>query len=272
MNLAIEMKQLQAKFKLTPNEIEKIEENRKWAKKLCDGFGPMTIRGNKPVLVCGDWHIPFFDRKLEIEMFKVAKEYDIKTILIPGDFWDCDNYKNSEKFVNLTYIETFQDEKICVGKELDVLVEHFPHIYFCRGNHEKRWLKFNRGMVGIDELFAITKRTGYKVTLDDYMVLYQNKSKWYISHPDNYSPVPLSVASKIADKFQCNTMVAHGHLMSQGYDRTGQFQIVDGGGMFDTDQIEYMRRTTTFPSTHSGFYVIMDGIAYPFPGKGVSRP
>ena len=274
MNLTIELDQLRTKYKLSDDQVSALKENRKWADKLNNGFQPLMIKTNEPALVCSDWHIPFQDRGLVKQMLGVAKKYKIKQLIIPGDFWDCDGYKNTEKFVNLTYMETFQDEKVEVRNQLEQLTNYFgDKIYFCRGNHEKRWLKFNKGMVGIDELFAILRSpVNYHVTLDDYIVLYQNGVKWYICHPDNYSPVSLSIASKISDKFQCNVFMAHGHIMSQGFDRTGQYEIVDGGGMFDSDQIEYLRRTTTFPSVRSGFYVLKDGISHRYLGKGVSRP
>ena len=273
MSKTIEMSMNEiAKRKPTKLDFKALEENRTRAKKLSDAFNPAVVTSKEPVLVAGDWHVPYQDRELVLQLYKVAEEFGIKTLLVPGDFWDCDNLKNEEKFVSMTYLETFQTEKIEVAKQLEEMLTKFKRVCFCRGNHEKRWLKVNKGMVGIDELFAITKVKGnFQVSLDNHIALYQGDSKWLLCHPHNYSPAQLNVAFSLADKHHCNIFSAHGHQMAQGHDRTGEFQIVDGGGMFDADQIEYLRTSTTFPSVYSGFYMIADGKAYKFEGHESKR-
>lgn len=261
-----------AKEKMTDAEIDAQEENRKRAERLSSGFAPGRVKTNEPVLVINDNHIPYDDRLLEQQMYKVADEYSVDIMMVVGDFWDCEGYKNESKYVSMTWFEAFVDEKMAVADRLARLVDNFKRLYFCRGNHELRWMKYNRGMVGIDELFATTRVAGkYHVTLDDHMVLEQKNTKWLLIHPDNYSPSQLSVPFSIADKVQCNVLCAHGHHLAKGYSRTGEYQIVDNGGMFDSDQIEYLRRTTKFPSVMSGFSLIMDGKAYQFAGKGMGR-
>jgi hypothetical protein len=234
--------------------------------KLENEYSPLAIVDSN-VLVAPDWHGPFFDRKLESALYRVAKEYSVKTLLVPGDFWDCDGYTS---FLKMTYMETFQEEIKHVSRLLDNIGNNFKKVYFCRGNHEKRWLSMNKGLVGIQQLFAILESgADYEVTLDDHMLLISKPETWRISHPQNFSPCQLSVASRLADIHHMNIFSAHGHQFAQGYDKSGNFQVVDGGGMFDVKQIEYLRNTTCYPSVHSGFYLIQDGDAYPFPGKNI---
>jgi len=260
------------KRKHTDAELDALAENKKRAERLSRGFSPVYLKTKEPLMVASDFHIPYDDKYLEEKMYAVAKEYGIKTLLVVGDYWDCEGYKNEEKYVTMTWFEAFQDEKAAVAANLTRLLEEFKTVYFCRGNHELRWMKYNRGMVGIDELFAITKVTGnYHVSLDDYMSVEQNGEKWLLIHPDNYSPKQLEIPFSISDKVQCNVLGAHGHHLADGYSRTGEFQVVDNGGLFDADQIEYLRRTTKFPSVMSGFNALMDGRAFKFKGKGMRR-
>lgn len=249
------------------NTVEEGAINQERIRRIDEEYIPVAINDSN-VLVAADFHGPFWDRKLESCLYKVAKEYKVDNLLVPGDFFDCDNYTS---FLKMTYIETFQQEIKHMKILLNRLGEHFKMVSFCRGNHEKRWLQMNKGLVNIENLFAILQsETNYRVTLDDHMILNSGKEVWRISHPTNFSPCPLSVASRLADKHHMNIFSAHGHQFAQGYDKSGDFQIVDGGGMFDVQQIEYLRNTTCYPSVHSGFYLIQDGDAYPFPGKNVN--
>lgn len=246
---------------------EEGEENRERIRRIDEEYIPSYHRDTN-VIVAADFHGPFWDRKLESCMYKVAKEYGVKTLLIPGDFFDCDNYTS---FLKLTYIETFQQEIKHMKTLMNRLGANFKMVSFCRGNHEKRWLQMNKGLVNIENLFSLLKSdANYQVTLDDHITLISGSEEWLLAHPSNFSPSPLSVASRLADKHHMNILSAHGHQFAQGYDKSGEFQIVDGGGMFDVQQIEYLRNTTCYPSVHSGFYLIQDGDAYPFPGKNVN--
>ena len=243
------------------------EENASRIRKIDDEYLPLRINDSN-VLVAADFHGPFWDRKLESCLYKVGDEYGVKNLLVPGDFFDCDNYTS---YLKLTYLESFQMELKHMKILIDRLGSHFKKIYFCRGNHEKRWLQMNKGLVNIENLFAMLRTNAhYEVTLDDHMILSSGKEMWRISHPVNFSPNPLSVASRLADKHRMNIFSAHGHQFAQGYDKSGEYQIVDGGGLFDVQQIEYLRNTSCYPSVHSGFYLIQDGDAYPFPGKNVN--
>lgn len=244
----------------TPKEIA---ENATRREQMDEQFKPLVFIDNN-ALVAPDWHIGFHCRRKMAILLKVAEEYKVKRLIIPGDFFDCDEYK---KFIRLSFMETFQLEKKMAGDILKKLLETFKEVDFSMGNHEFRWLAKNEGMSTIQDLFAITGVKGnYKVTTDDFITLYSNGEKWRLSHPSNFSPTPLSVASRLADVYRCNILCAHGHQFNQGYSKSGEFQIVDGGGMFDMRQAEYLRKTTCHPAVHSGFYLIQDGYAIPFDG------
>ena len=216
-------------------------------------FNPLIVK-SKRVIVAGDWHIPFQDSVFCNKMIKFAEQEDIRDIIIPGDFWDCDNYS---RFVKLCWDNTFAQEKENVAEWLGILREHFDNIAFCRGNHEKRWIDMNAGRMGMEELFATTQITdGYEVTLDDHIILNSKGHKWLVSHPRNFRQANLSVGRDLAAKYHCNVFVAHGHQWAQGTDRSGRYVVLDGGGMFDAGALEYLRNTTCYPAVQGGFYVL----------------
>jgi hypothetical protein len=231
-----------------------------------ESFNPLTIKSNNICIAC-DWHIPFYDANLMSEMFKTCDEYGIKEIAIPGDFWDCDNFS---RFTNLTqsglsWSQTFRGETEEVATVLSALVERFKGVYFCRGNHEKRWMDQNLGKVNLADIFKLTGiNNGYLTTNDDHIVLESGGEIWLLCHPRNFRQTPLSVGRDLCAKYRCNVFVAHGHAFAQGRDRSGRYQIVDGGGLFDAAALEYLRNTSTFPAVQGGYYLIQDGEAIPF--------
>jgi hypothetical protein len=213
--------------------------------------------------VCPDWHIPFHDIDFFEHMLRICNEYDVRDLAIPGDFWDCDNYS---RFVHLSWGETFRQEIENVRDVLEILTSSFDNIYFCRGNHEKRWIDGNLGMMGMKELFYVTGIVGgYKLTLDDHLVLKNQGGSWLLCHPRNFRQANLSVARDLAAKYQMNVFCAHGHQWADGKDRSGKLRLIDGGGMFDPAKLEYLRNTSTFPAVQGGFVIIQEKDVLRFP-------
>lgn len=205
-------------------------------------------------IVASDVHVPFHDLALLDLMFRVADEQGIKTLCVPGDFWDCDNFS---MWTRTTVTQSFAQEKDNVRAVLLELKEHFDKIYFSRGNHEMRWINLNKGMMGMEDLFGLTRiHSGYKVTMDDHMHVFQEGQAWRLCHPRNYSQIPLSVARELAIKHQCNIAAGHSHVMAQGRDKSGTFTVADTGGLYHRESLDYLRDTTRHPMTNSGFYVL----------------
>jgi len=225
---------------------------------------PIRFKSNN-LLVASDWHIPFHDADLVQEMLKTAKQYSVEDIAVPGDFFDCDNYK---VFINLPWGETFRMELEEVAMHLQILVDTFKRTYFCRGNHEYRWIRQNIGQTGMRELFNLTGiLDGYEVTEDNWMTVGTARGDWMLAHPRQYRQTKLSLAGDLAEKYHINTFCAHGHFFDSGWSKSGWYQVVDGGGMFDADLTGYLRDITTYPWTLNGYWLLQDGYAIPFEGK-----
>jgi predicted phosphodiesterase len=235
---------LQSKYR--NRAVQLIDEQRTPINIYCDN-----------VLVTSDFHIPFHDPVLVDILCQAGEENSVDTLMVSGDFWDCDNYS---KFTRKTWTFTFKEEIHLVREVMNYLLDYFKIIYFCRGNHEHRWIAVNTGMVGMDELFATTciPTDRYKVTLDDHMYLYQGDEKWLLCHPKSFRQTNLSVVRDLAAKHQCNVIGGHGHQWAQGYDKSGTFVVADGGGLFQKEALDYLRETTCHPMVRSGFYLLQD--------------
>jgi len=223
---------------------------------------PITIESDN-IIVAGDWHIPFYDDALLDSLLLVKEEYGVKDIAIPGDLWDCDNLSQYTKIVNTC---SFDDEAREVGVVLRLLIQEFDRVFICRGNHEKRWMDIKGGfsvqalfqLSGVPSIDPVTEQPLYHLTTDDHMHLVQNGEKWLLCHPRTYRQVPLSVVRDLASIHGMHVFGAHGHQLAQGVDRSGRYNVVDGGGMFDKASLDYLRETTTHPETRPGFYLIQD--------------
>jgi hypothetical protein len=229
-------------------------------------FAPLCIRSDT-IAIAADWHIPFYDRNFAAEFIITCEDQGIRELIIPGDLWDCDNYS---KFVHLGWRDCFRAEIDEVRSVMVELIEHFDKIYLCRGNHEKRWIDGNFGMMGMRELFALLELPprSYTVTLDDHMYLESNGKEWLIAHPRSFRQTPCSVARVLANKYLTNVCTAHGHQWEQGISTGGHFDVMDAGGMFDPYALEYLRQTNTYPAVQGGFYLIIDGKAEGYRNDG----
>lgn len=248
-----------------------------YAQMIEEARDPITIESDN-IALTGDYHAPFVDEKLLSKLFHVAQEHDTKDLIVAGDFWDCDNYSRFTNFVdgNTRISQTFNGEVEEVKKLLNRILNVFDRVYFCRGNHEKRWIDLNSGKMGMKQLFALARPSNLsedawnervRITSDDHINLIQNGQLWLCCHPRNFRITPLSVARDLAAKHLCNTVIYHGHSFNQGRDRSGVFRVCDGGGMFERAALEYTRETSCHPMTRSGFFILKDNVLIPFEGE-----
>lgn len=235
-----------------------------YLEELKERRNPLDIYTDAVALTC-DYHVPFIDNDLMARLIDECEQLGVKKLAIGGDFWDCDNFS---RFTHITPMSTFKDEQIAVKAVISRLLEHFDQIYICRGNHEKRWIDMSYGKLGMQELYALAipddmskKEFGKRVHITDdaHMMIHFNDQKWMLCHPRNFRVTPLSVVRDLASKYLCNICGAHGHQFSQGRDRSGNFQVVDGGGIFDKNALEYLREISAYPDVRAGFYILNEG-------------
>lgn len=247
-----------------------------YAQMIDEIYNPIIVTSQN-VAITSDYHIPFYDNDLLNQLLTVPEEHGTTDLIIAGDFFDCDDYS---RFTHLTPPACFDSECEEVKKVLNRILNVFTNVYICRGNHEKRFIDMNAGKINMPQMFALCRPSYMSedaweervhITRDDHIHLFQKDSNgmqlWLCCHPKNYRQINLSVGKDLAAKHQCHVIVAHGHQWAQGYDRSGTFHLLDGGGLFDRDALAYLRDTATNPMTHGGFYVLKDGQVIPYEGK-----
>ena len=256
---------------------ERYSKMGKFAQMIDDARDPIVFHSDNVALTC-DFHVPFHNEKLLGELIDAAKANGTKDLAIDGDFLDCDNVSkfNSTTLSEETEKITFKGECIAAQGVFKQLLAHFDNIYMCQGNHEYRWCALNAGKVGMKQLMALCRPSNMSedefdarvhITLDDHMFMTTSKSKWMLCHPRNFRITPLSVARDLAAKYLCNIHMAHGHGFNQGRDRSGQFRVLDGGGLYERAALEYTRSATCHPMTRSGFYILKENNIIVYEGE-----
>lgn len=222
-----------------------------------------TVIENDNVLVAGDFHIPFVNKEYLEKLIDTKEEYNVKTLLINGDFFDMENIM-FQRHGTAQASETFKQEISYVKRYLKSLSDEFEHIYISSGNHEASWVKYTHGLSSVSMLYDMCKKPdNVEITEADYMILESDGVPFRVCHPKNFSRIPLSVGRVLASKYSQNIISGHSHTCARGTDVSGKWNVIDNGGMFDSKHLKYIAgSTTTYPAQKNGFSHVIDGEVY----------
>lgn len=256
--------------KYSTTEYEKVFGSFSRAKQAISFVAPDTtvytdfFKLNGDFVITSDWHIPYYDADACNKMVAIAERMDVSKIIIAGDFFNQDAFSH---YVNNNVVD-FGTEAATATEVLDKLCTAFDEIYITTGNHDIRILKLLTYRLQSREFWKmISTEIGRQIKVSDYPYLRLN-DKWHITHPQNFSVQPTSVARKMNHKYQMSVGVAHGHQMGVTYSPSGGDVLFDTGGMFDQDKIEYSRMCdTTHSEWQTGFSIIKNNYLYQFPKK-----
>lgn len=222
---------------------------------------PITVRGD--VLVTADWHIPLYDPAYANTMIEKARELELRTLIIGGDFFNFDSLSRYEPKQEDAGLERELEEGIEVMRTLQ---STFDRIIYIWGNHDARMHKalgmkiaFSSAMSMIFNALGSEAVTKIEFSNLDHCWVDNGETPWYICHPDSYTRVPLSGARVLATKYNANVITAHSHHCAVGYSIDGNKVVAEIGGLFDRGKTAYLQRTTTFPTWAQGFSYIKDG-------------
>jgi hypothetical protein len=157
---------------------------------------------------------------------------------------------------------------LAFGEELDaafislqVFLQTFEEIYYITGNHERRINHATDGNVNIGLFLEQMKGVTYSEY--SHLTLWSGGEEWFICHPKNFSIVPLSVPTKIADVKHTHVLVGHNHRLSLGRDKSGKFYVVDGGHARNEAFTSYKAlNVTCHPAWNPGFVFIDKGVPF----------
>lgn len=226
---------------------------------------PEELRIDEPVIVAGDWHIPFHDRFLVDALLAVADKEDIRTIILNGDVMSQDVFRQGG-FARQPSTPNFEEEMQEVSKVIGILSEQFDGIVAIPGNHERRMLRMLSEEVSMSRLYQMIlgglQPFGFQTTERDYVVVDHDHGEWRVTHGDSGGSVRNPIAAPIqkAMIYQQNVLQGHSHLLGYAPTPDGRFLAGTHGCIVDPAALEYKNiRTTTFPNWTQGFASIVDG-------------
>jgi len=212
-------------------------------------------------MVSCDYHSPYHDEVYVNRFMAVADLFQIKKNIIIGDLVDNEYAKHWYS----PYTKTLDKETMEVRPVIQAL-DYFDENILVHGNHEDRPGRMTDGKIQAKHLFQLFGKEVWdrKFKYTEYDKIFIGE-KWLLVHPRSYSQRPPTVPKLLAEKFHRHVINSHGHLVGWSFDRSGKFQTIDLGGMFNPSKIEYINmHTTTHPMWKNGFGMIRDGHFFHF--------
>lgn len=221
---------------------------------------PITVE-DEGVAVTADWHIPLYDPAYVNYFIDTARDMNVRTLVIGGDFFNFDalsQYQPKQEDAGL-------ERELAEGqKVMNVLLESFDRIVYIWGNHDARLHKALGFAIQFKEAMKLVFGSLGKGALDsiefsnlDHCYVDQGDGRsWRICHPANYSRIPLSTPRALAAKYNCGVIAAHAHHCAIGTAVNGEDLVLEAGGLFDREKTAYLQRSTTFPTWAQGFAIL----------------
>jgi len=225
------------------------------------------------VLVLSDVEAPFHDADWCSDLVALAKHWSIETVILAGDFLHFASLsKFTRPMMSANGYEFSEDAEVEVSDEVeaaadfsDVLLANFSRIVMILGNHEERLTKRLAVATRVNlirQLLGHRHEKRFEVYPYYYCAIKASTGTWRISHPANYSVVPVRVASRLADKYQCNYVAGHGHDWGEATSVAG-FYAASCGCCCDPQRLAYATlRDTLKPFQQQGAWILKGGRPY----------
>jgi len=225
------------------------------------------VRKVGPGAITADWHHPVTDYGLVNTFIDHARDIGATNwLVVAGDWFNVDalssfDYKQAQ--ADLTK-EIYGSEQT-----MSRLLETFDKVYLSWGNHDARLHK----ALGYKVPFTHAMRMLFsdldprlfddRIVLSnlDNIVIDSARGPLLVAHPKAYSSVPLTNARRLASKHLMHVATGHSHHTAIGHDVSGEFTCAELGGFMDKVKVEYLQRTTTFPTWQNG-YSFLDSAGY----------
>ncbi len=204
------------------------------------------------VIVAFDAHVPYHDKKVWKECFRVARLLGINSIILGGDTTDF----------KALYSKEPQDADIPWAKELrktkefmNEILDHFDKIYWFRGNHEWRLSRLLKSNEAAREVFEMLFESPQVIISDKF---YCQVGNWLlVNHPTKSRKNKVSLAEDLCKRYRMSILNGHTHRFMFAVDDSGQDIIGEGLHMTIPTAHEYKYRDL---NTHSewvqGFWIV----------------
>ena len=210
-------------------------------------------------LICFDMHVPYHDHAIINEMIHTAKQFEIDTLIVVGDFLDFKGlYKKEVQTTRIDWTEEL--EAAC--ELLEQLAKHFKHIHITMGNHDFRLVRLLDSNDRADRLYRlIFGNTGVKFSKYQYALI----NDWlYVSHSGN-SKTKLSKLERIVNVKRMSMLVGHSHRYCLGVHDSGIEILGEGLHLTKPEYHEYASLTLgDYSQWIQGFWMMMNNKIYPY--------
>lgn len=222
-----------------------------------------------PIVVDGDWiivgdvHVPTTNYEFAMLTLVVAKKYGIRNLWIAGDMYNMDAYSRYEKELP----DAEYEAEIRAARHLfEVWQSWFTRIVVTSGNHEARVYKRTNGDYRLRTLvFNTLGKIDDSLTISDlgWGLIETRHGTWRVTHPKSYRKSPLSTINDIAMNKGQHVIGWHEHHLSKGLSQNGEYVIINGGGLFDSSNMAYVRLFDgTSREMCNGFVMLKNGVAH----------
>ncbi len=222
--------------------------------------GYPIVEGN--CIVTGDYQLPTTDWKLAELVLDVAKATGVKTLLIVGDWVNCDVLSSYDQIIPPIPLSVEIQASVRLARRY---ASWFDTMILALGNHEHRMVRLMKGDIGNSALGRLLGATDGKLRITPYshIEIHSGGQVWRATHQAAYSKIKGRVGDTLAQKFQCHVITHHQHHVAKMMDSFGRYVVIDNGGIFDADKMAYVRlRDTTLPEPTKGFTVILNGTGH----------
>lgn len=225
------------------------------------------------VLVLSDVEAPFHDAEWCSDVVLLAKEWGIENVLLSGDFLHFSSLSkftkpmmstagNGYDFAEDAMVEVSDEVEAAAGFS-DVLLRNFERIVMILGNHEKRLTKRLAVATRVNilrQLLGYRFEKRFEIYPYYQCVVESSTGTWRISHPKNYSVVPVRVATRLADKYRCNYVAGHGHDWGEATSVSGYYAAACGCCV-DPERLAYtMLQDNLGPMMQQGAFILRGGM------------
>ncbi len=223
------------------------------------------------LLVFSDPHSPRHCAKWLNYMCDVANQLGIRDGCCVGDLWDWTELTDFLRFApRITPMESL---KSGVEVAMAIAGQLKGTLYILAANHDIRPIKaFTKGKIDdpaefyleMIHKFLSSDKVDFKLHTNAMLRPTNGLTPYLLCHPDTYSQVSPQVERRLASKYHCHVLGAHGHQYAVGLDRSGKFFCVQLGHASQEEKHEYLHeKITTHPRWMRGFVIIKDGLLYP---------
>jgi hypothetical protein len=216
-------------------------------------------------MVIGDVQLPTTDYDFATLPALIAKKHLKKPrkLIVAGDFFNMDAWS---KYQSIVPLPTWINERDAARNLLTIYSQVFQEIWMLTGNHERRMLEANYGLLDVQDILTASLPVGHiKATVMDRCVVNTSQGKYTVLHGANYAKKPLSNADEYAQKYQSHIISHHEHHAAIGMDRWDRYYCINNGGLFDINKMAYVQlKTTTMASMSKGFTLIQKGYPHLF--------